>query len=376
VPPLPARHLGAALAGLLALCALVGCEPAPLTAAPVALSSTTAGFVGDGYQHGPVGSPTYDVVRDAAHPAVLPDGRTLQVFSDTTSMPGATPWYFMTSSAALSPAGDPSTTAEKVVDGHPTALLPWTGAEAAALRPGTSYIGVWPTGAVWVPSGVAGGNQVLITYKRVRVDVVDTAATYTVLGQGAASYRYTTATDALTSGIVATRLQDDLLPGDNDVVMGAPVYDRGWIYLYGCGAAITCFSARARPDHLAESASWMWFDGAAYAGTRAQRRPLPGVGEFAGPAVQWVPAHKAFAMTSSRGDATVSVRWSSSAAGPWTAPQVLTLPGCGPSFAAGGCFGAVVRPESTSSSLTLTYASADGFRTRVASVAVTASPGR
>lgn len=360
-----------------AVAALVGCQPvAPLTGPPVVLTSTTASFVGDGYQHGPAGSPTADVVRDGAHAASLPDGRILQVYADTTSMPGATPWYFLTSSAALSPAGSPGTTAEAVRDGHPIALLPWTEEEVAALRPGSSYIGVWPTGATWVPSGVAGGNQVLITYKRVRVDVVNGTATYTTLGQGVAAYAYTGAADALADGIEATRLQDDLLPGDNGVVMGAPVFEGGWLYLYGCGAEITCFGARVRPAQVAQSSAWVWFDGAAYAGTRAQRRPLPGVGEFANPAVQWVPAHRAFAMTSARGDASAAVRWSSSAAGPWTAPQVLTMPGCGPTLAAGGCFGAVVRPESTTTSLLLTYASATDYRTRVAAVPVTASAVR
>lgn len=368
----------AASLGLTALvaAALAACLPVvpPLTAPPVALTTSDATFVGDGYQHGPAGSSTADVVRDSALPASMPDGYTLQVYSDTTSMPGAQPWYFQTNSAALSPAGGAGQTLEAAPDGHPVSLLPWTAAEAAAVRPGISYIGVWPSGAVWVPASVSGGNRVLVTYNRVLVDASATPPTFTVLGQGVAEILYTNAADALAQGIQATRINDDLLPGDNAVTMGSPVFDRGWVYLYGCGATITCFGARVRPNQIHDRTAWRWFDGTGWAGARANRQPLAGIGEFSAPSVQWIPAYRAYAMSNSRTDDTVAVRWSSTPTGPWTAPQVLSLPGCGTSLLEGGCFGAVVRPESTTTAMVLTYAAYGEYRTRVAAVPVTPSP--
>ncbi len=98
--------------------------------------------------------------------------------------------------------------------------------------------------------------------------------------------------------------------------MGSPVFHKGWVYLYGCTRESTCFSIRATAANVTLPSAWQWFDGTNYVGTKAQRRPLAGV----------------------------------------------------------GCFGGVVRPESTSTSLVVTYAAHGTFRTRVSAIAVTVPP--
>jgi len=349
-------------------------DPPPLTAPAVSMSTTLAAFRGDGYQHGPVGSATRDVVRDNALPVSLPDGYTMQVYSDTTSMPGASAFYFQTNSASLSPPGDPSATLEAAPEGHPVALLPWNADELAVAESGAGYVGVWPTGGAWIPPSVAGGNRVLLTYQRVRVNPWVTPATFSVIGQGVAEYAYPGAAAAIANGIGATRLADDLFPNDNALVMGSPVFHKGWVYLYGCTLGTTCYGARAIPTNVTSAATWQWFDGTNYAGTKAQRRPLAGVGEFSPPNVVWVPALNAYAMTSSRLDNKLAIRWATSAVGPWTAAQVVTIPGCTVTSAGGGCFGGVVRPESAANSLVLSYASYGTFRTRLATLGVSATP--
>ncbi len=167
---------------------------------------------GDGYQHGSAGSATRDIVRDNVLPVTMPDGYTMQVYSDTTSLPGASAFCFQTNAASLSPPGDPSSTLEAAPDQHPTSLLPWNVAELAVAESGAGYIGVWPTGIVWIPANVAGGNRALITYQRVRVNPWVTPATCTVIGQGVAEYAYPGTSAAMAHGIVATRLADDLFP--------------------------------------------------------------------------------------------------------------------------------------------------------------------
>jgi hypothetical protein len=378
---MPLTHVGPTLAGArrrvalatLACLVLAACntaDPAALTAPAVTMGSTTAAFVGDGLQHGPAGSPTYLVARDGATAVTLPDGNTLDLYSDTATSAGVTPVWFFTNSAALSPAGSPRVTKELIVNGMPTPVLPWTDAEAAQVVPGVRYPGVWPTGGTWIPSGVAGGNRALITYHRILTDLSTTPVTFTTLGQGVAEYRYTTSTDALTNGIRATRLNDDLFPADNRVSMVSPVYAKGFVYLYGCDpTTVTCFSARVAPDQVAVAASWQWWDGSAYAAVRANRRPI-NVGEFSEPRVRWLAPYGAYAMVNARGGDQVAIRWSSTPSGPWTDAQIVTLPGCGPTMYDGGCYLPEIRPESTSTSMVLAYARAGEAETRIAALAV------
>lgn len=223
--PFESRQAGARRArrrwpAIVALALLAACDPAdptPLTAAAVRLVAPSSVFLGDGLQHGPSGQPNFRLVRDGTAAVSLPDGYTLNLFSDTSPVPGSGPMWLKPNSAALSPPGAPQTLQELLVDGHPQTVLPWTAAESASVVGGKRYPGVWPTGGTWVPSDVEGGQRVLISYDRILVNTEVTPATYTMLGQGIAEYRYTNATTALTAGIQATRLNDDLFPGDNAV---------------------------------------------------------------------------------------------------------------------------------------------------------------
>lgn len=375
--PLPSRRHHRRRPGwlfaVLAITLLAACDPAdprPLTTAAVTLAAPSALFLGDGLQHGPAGASDYRLVRDGTAAVSLPDGYTLNLFSDTSPVVGSGARWLKSNTAALSPPGAPQTLQEHLVDGHPQTVLPWTAAEAASVVTGQHYPGVWPTGGTWVPGDVAGGGRVLISYDRVAVDTSVSPATYTPRGQGIAAYRYTDASTALANGIQATRLNDDLFPGDNAVRMGSPVYARGWVYLWGCDRlAIACYGVRARPDQIAVTSHWMWWDGSGYAGSRATRRPI-GVGEFSEPRVQWVPAFNAFAMVNGRNGNQAVIRWASAPSGPWTAPQFVRLPGCGPSLYEAGCYLPEVRPESTATMMKLTYAVFGVSETHLAGIAV------
>lgn len=364
------RHVVVVMAASLLLAACNSADPPPLTASAVTMATTTATFVGDGWQHGPTGSPTYQLARDGATAVTLPDGNTLNLYADTTTSAGVSPVWFFTNSAALSLAGNPRSTQELLVDGRPTPVLPWTPAEAAQVVNGVRYTGIWPTGGTWIPAGVAGGDRVLISYHRVLTDLSTTPVTFTTVGQGIAEYRYTTSTNALTTGIQATRLNDDLFPADNRVSMVSPVYAKGFVYLYGCDpTTVECFSARVAPDQIAVPANWKWWDGSTYAATRANRRPI-GVGEFSEPRVRWVAPYGAYAMVTGRGGDQIAIRWSSTPSGPWTDAQLVNLPGCGATMYAGGCYLPDVRPESTATSMVLAYARGGQSETRVAALPV------
>ena len=362
--------LAVALATVLLLAACDPRDPKALTAHAVTLQAPSSVFLGDGLQHGPVGAANYRLVRDGVAAARMPDGWTLNLFSDTSPVPGSGPAWLITNSAAMSPPGMPQALQERLVNGKPKPVLPWTPAEAAQVVGGKYYPGIWPTGATWVPNDIEGGGRVLISYHRVGTDTSVTPATYTRLGQGIAEYRYKDAATAVADGIEATRLNDDLFPGDNVVSMGSPVYHRGWVYLWGCDLpAITCYGARAKPWDIANGSRWAWWDGNAYVATRAERKPI-GVGEFSEPRVQWVAAYDAFAMVNGRTGDQAVIRWSAVPSGPWTAPQFVKIPGCGKSLYENGCYLPEVRPESTPTMMKLTYAVFGTSETHLAGIAV------
>lgn len=345
----------------------------PLSSPPVVFTNgNVARYVNpDGYQHGPEGTGTYNAHRDAAAPAVLPDGRLLVVYGDTASVANATTFFFISNTALLTQPGSPEKTEEYLKDNRPVQLLPWTEAEQKFFIGGKQYIGVWPAGVTYLPAE----KHVIIAYHR--FEVVG-GFNFKYVGQGLAKYNYTNANEALTKGIQATRINDNLFAG-LDVHLSSPYYHTdGNIYFWGCNKSIRCWTARVLAAQVADESKWKWWNGERYEGVLTERKPMANVNEFSIPNVQYLPSFRAFVMVHGEGQDYAVLRWASSPAGPWTAGQKVVLPGCEKSLLDGGCYGLAVWPEPRNDRLVLTYAAYlskgkndnSAVRTRVSEIGV------
>jgi hypothetical protein len=297
-----------------------------------------------------VTDPLHDVRHDQGNSVALPDGRSLWVFADTTQTTQA-PYFFVTSSAAVSKRGSTALTWSTGPKRTPVEFLPRTAAEKAGQINGVSYTAVWPTGATKLPDG-----RIVIGYAKYLVKLQPTA-TYTFVSAGLYSYRYG-GVSSLRRGVQATRMADGIFtPGDG--VIGSPVYSGGYVYFAQC-ADLECYSLRAPVSGLTSRTSYQWFTGSGWSPSRAARKAMAYGASRPGltPSMAYLPALGVYATTGTAAGHTsgTGLIWvSKTPYGPWSKPLSFALPNC----PVAGCYTLNLHPmESTSGRIRISYATA------------------
>ena len=291
--------------------------------------------------------PLADIRQDEGASVVLPDGRTLYLFADTLHLDTA-PKFFATSSAAIAEpqtplrldyASDPR--------GVPLEFLPRQPDERANQVEGDHYTAVWPTGAANLPDG-----RTIISYAK--YDLIMKPFRMTFRGAGLYEYRYPDAA-RFRNGGVAHRIADDIWTPDVGAV-GTPVYHEGYVYFTLC-ENLECYSLRVKPGAVADAASYRWWTGGGWSGSKDDRSPMLFGASRPGhnPSVVFVPAVDAFVMADTEaGDvAPHGLLWvAPNPWGPWSVPAAVGLTRC----SSGGCYGLNVQAgQSTSRTIRISY---------------------
>jgi hypothetical protein len=214
-------------------CIVAACVAVVLAATPAAarLDDAPPGLVTSRYE---TADPTRSINRDAGFSVAEPgSGHALWLFGDTF-WPGG---YLLGSSTAIGPftpgrvptalseVPTPPAPVEAPNDGAPQRFLPVP--EGLHAPDGTSCLGheqsapaTWPTGGALIP----GTYNVLITYMDVCLTFPDTIG---VQRFGIAEY------DPLDNRILSQRTVFETTALPFQLTLGSPVFDDGYLYLYG-----------------------------------------------------------------------------------------------------------------------------------------------
>ena len=273
------------------------------------------------------GSPLKNVLQDQGVSVPLPDGRSIWIFADTTQVSTA-PYFFVTSSAAVSKRGSVQLSYAANGKHLPVEFLPRTSSERKNSVAG-NYIAIWPTGATVLPSGT-----ILISYAKYHV--ITNPATFTFLGAGLYSFTYRGVSD-FKDGAHATRIAENLWSAAEGAI-GSPVYADGFVYLTRC-EHIQCYALRSPAASVTSHASYRWWTGTGWSASRSARAPMvygdsrPG----GNPSITYLPEYGVYA-TLGTVVGTVSgigMLWVAPHPwGPWSAPASFRLPKC----PAAGCY--------------------------------------
>jgi hypothetical protein len=317
---------------------------APGGAAQAAQRNPGGPFFGAQLQGAP---PLADIRQDEGLSVGLPDGRTLYIFADTLHL-HTVPKFFSTSSAAITDPGAPLRLAyASDPRGVPLEFLPRDAAESADEIEGVKYHAVWPTGATTLPDG-----RILISYAKYDIVIADNSITFR--GAGLFEYRYSDAAHFRNGG-VSRRLADDIWLPDTGAV-GSPVYHNGYVYFTLC-EDLECYSLRTKPEGLANRASYRWWTGNGWSGSKGDRQRMSFGSSRPGhnPSVVYVPAVNAFLMadTAAGSVAPSGLLWSApNPWGPWSMPASVGLTRC----SVRGCYGLNVQAVgSTKRSIRISY---------------------
>lgn len=277
--------------------------------------------------------PLTDVNQDQGNPVPLPDGSTLWVFADTAHMTQK-PFFFRTSSAAVTAPGSTRMTFLHGADGTPVEFLPRS-AEEHAQQTVDAYVPIWPTGAVALPDG-----RIIVSYTKWYVTRRPGIYGFTMLSSGLYEYRYP---GSPAGSAPARRIADELWSADEGSV-GSPVYLDGYVYFQVCPEK-RCYSLRTTPDRLADRSSYRWYTGTGWSPRINDRQPM----EFGGgrpgrnPALARLPSGT-WAMTDVQGGkgSQEGLLWvAATPYGPWSEPVRFPLRGC-ISF---GCYAVIPHPQ-------------------------------
>jgi hypothetical protein len=274
--------------------------------------------------------PLTDVIQDQGNPVPLPDGSTFWIFADSAHL--TPPYFFVTSSAAVSAPGSTRMTFLQDRNGVPVELLARTRQERAQ-QDAKGYVPIWPTGATALPDG-----RIIISYTKWYVQRQPT--TFTMLSSGLFEYRYPGSPQTAQP---ARRIADGIWTGDEGSV-GSPVYAGGFVYLQVCQDS-RCYSLRTTPDRLADRSAYRWWTGTGWSAQIRDRRAMefganrpgrnPALGRL--PSGVWVMTDTDGGKASDHGLLWVAA----TPYGPWSVPVRFGLKGC-VSF---GCYAAIVHPQ-------------------------------
>lgn len=274
--------------------------------------------------------PLSDVLQDQGNPVPLPDGSTFWVFADSAHL--TPPYFFLTSSAAVTAPGSTRMTYLQDRNGIPLEFLARTPQERAQ-QDDKGYVPIWPTGATTLPDG-----RIIISYTKWYVQRQPT--TFTMLSSGLYEYRYQG--DPKRAG-VATRIADGIWSGDEGSV-GSPVYADGYVYFHVCPDK-KCYALRVTPDRLPDRGSYRWWTGDGWSAQMQDRRPMefgakrpgrnPALGRL--PSGVWVMTDN----EAGKGSVVAQLWVSDTPYGPWSVPIEFPLRGC-ISF---GCYAIIPHPQ-------------------------------
>jgi hypothetical protein len=273
------------------------------------------------------GSSLDDVVQDQGAGVPLPGGQTLWIFADTTQVKHD-PYFFVTSSAAVTTRGSQKLHYASDGEGVPIEFLPRNPNERVGQQNGVRYNAVWPTGATRLPDG-----RIVIGYAKYDVQVP--ANTFTFLGAGLYEYRYP-GLGALKSARPAKRISS--LWSVTDGAVGSPLYADGHVYFTQC-ENLSCYSARTPVSGLTDRGSYTWFTGSGWSHDRAARKPMRYAEGRPGrnPSTVYLPDQGVYGAVDTAAGAVsrTALLWvAPNPWGPWSKPARFTMPGC----PATGCY--------------------------------------
>lgn len=299
-----------------------------------------------------------DVLQDQGAGVLLPNGDTMWFFADTVQTKHD-PYFFVTSSAAVTQRGSRTLSYASDGKGTPIEFLARTAAERAG-QSASRYTAVWPTGATRLPDG-----RILVGYAK--YDVVPASGTYTFLGAGVYEYRYP-GPAKLKKASPARRISSIWSPADG--VVGSPLYADGFVYFSQC-ENLECYSVRTPVSGIADRAGYSWYTGSGWSHDRARRTPMTYGDSRPGrnPSTVHLPEQGVYGVVDTAAGAmsAEALLWvSPNPYGPWSRPAKLTLPNC-----PYGCYTLNLHPgQSPAGAVRISYATKEGPHVRVTDVAI------
>ena len=306
----------------------------------------------------PEGSPLLEISRDGGVSVVLSDGRALWLFGDTSVVEAdGSARFWRSNSAAIADPAEP----EVLHEAYDAA----TGIPGVFLDPDEAFGGAcpdgwvratWPTAAAVHPSGST--DRGIVFYESVCGDPLDGALRSN--GIGVAEWTYDPGAPPRRGPVVggiddlrATVLDPLLFPAPRTWGESAAVLAGGWLVAWWCeqvGPApedlLGCRIARARPDAVADRTAWTFWDGAAWVADERVAVPVelpddrtPARLPAADLSVRWVDDLGALVMVYGPWPGfthEAAVRVAHRPEGPWSPPQIVTLPDCGAPAEVGG----------------------------------------
>jgi hypothetical protein len=327
------------------------------------LAAGTTGVPGPVTPVGPAGTnPVAGIDRDAGVSARLSDGSTVWLFADSLirNADGSLR-YFTHNTAAWAPAGQPTVTHDGSSGGQPVTFVNPVAGFPACVNPGASP-GMWPMSAVVVPDGAV--DRVLVYMEN--VCVVD-SNTFEFHGTALVEWDYNPAAPPDGQPIQGT-VVDQVLFALPDQAEAATIGPDGNLYIYGCAGPAQggwptqygpCTAARVAPAQISVASAYRFWTGTAWTGTSISSAApinLPdgpdGVTNIppGGFSVTWDAVNQVYEMVYSPWPGftdQLAIRLASSPQGPWTAPMIVSLPGCNDTVGGVGffCYAAGAQPQ-------------------------------
>ncbi len=290
-------------------------------------------------------SPLAGIDRDAGISTRLSDGSVLWLFGDSAEpLAGGGFRYFVNNTAAWAPAASPAVTRDGVAAGNrpvrfatPTASFP----TCPSWAPNPA---MWPLSAVSIPVAGQQRDRVLAYFQNVCL-----GPEHAVESRGVAlvEWTYDRSGPPIGRAIEGTVVEQRLFV-DNSYGNAAVVGEDGRVYAYACegsdggwlpDAFGECTVARVDPADAADSSAYRYWDGSGWSPDRddAATMPMPdGVEGVTNPVATLTVTRDAaldvYVMAYSPWPGythKVAVRLGTSPVGPWTAPAMIELPGCG-----------------------------------------------
>jgi len=221
---------------------------------------------------------------------------------------------------------------------------------------------MWPMSAVVVPNGAV--DRVLVYMANV---CVTPSNTFELHGTALVEWDYNPAAPPDGQPVQGQVLSQVFFAG-SDQAEAATVGADGNVYVYGCAGPANggwpteygpCTVARVAPGQADQAAAYRYWTGTAWTGTTTSSAAplnLPdganGVTNLppGGFSVSWDATNAVYEMVYSPWPGftdQMAIRLSASPTGPWTAPMIVTLPGCDDSVSGIGyfCYAAGAQPQ-------------------------------